>query len=266
MTLLNTKIAKAASSLEALGLTRYEATCYTTLLALGESEAKEIREYSNIPLAKVYQTLNELRQRGFVTVLEKERPARYIAAEPKIILTLLEKERSEAQQRVTEALDDVVKSHLPKRTPSFWPFFGEDNLEGILRKIIPEAQNEIICSISSRILARIGIDFKALKENRILLRALVADNDDFHFYSKWGFTIRRLLEIPFIPSFFESLTSVWQFGGREQIGILIVDHTDSVILVPIFPTEQIGVWVMDSDVIAAGKRFLDFLWDWFQDS
>lgn len=214
----------------------------------------------------MYQTLNELRQRGFVTVLEKERPARYIAAEPKIILTLLEKERSEAQKRVTEALDAVVKAHLPKRTPSFWPFFGEDNLDGVLRKIIPEAKNEIFCSLSSRILARIGIDFETLKENGIQLRALVVNDDDYYFYSKWGFTSRRLLEISFLPNFFESLTSVWQFGGREQIGILIVDHTDSVILVPIFPTEQIGVWVMDSDVIAAEKRLLDFLWDWFQDS
>ena len=61
----------------------------------------------------MYQTLNELRQRGFVTVLEKELPVRYIAAEPKIILTLFDKERSEAQKRVTEALDDVTKAHLP---------------------------------------------------------------------------------------------------------------------------------------------------------
>ena len=74
------------------------------------------------------------------------------------------------------------------------------------------------------------------------------------------------MEISFTPNFFESLTSVWPFGGREQIGILVVDHTDSVILVSIFPTEQIGVWVMDKDVIAAEKRFLGFLWDWFQDS
>ncbi|MFQ6126398.1 MAG: TrmB family transcriptional regulator [Candidatus Heimdallarchaeota archaeon] len=262
MTLSDSKIETAISTLEHAGLTRYEATCYATLLALGESEAKEIRQHSNIPLAKVYQTLNELKERGFVTTTSSLRPTRYSAAPPKVFLTLLEKERSETLVALNETLEEVEKARIPKRRPLFWPFNGEENLAWVLRKIIPEAKEEVFSSLSANLLARLGIEFKGNKERGIQLRAIAVDHADSKHYPEWGFTTRRLLNIPLIPPFYEALKMAWEFGTREQAGILIVDNTDSVIALPIFPKEQIGVWVMDEDIITVQKRFVNFMWEW----
>jgi len=77
-----------------------------------------------------------------------------------------------------------------------------------------EAKNEIFCSLSSRILERIGIDFEVLKENGIqlqhYLQITMISTSILNGGSQLG-DIRN----SFIPNFFESLTSVWQFGGRE---------------------------------------------------
>ncbi|MFX0194882.1 MAG: TrmB family transcriptional regulator [Candidatus Hodarchaeota archaeon] len=262
MTLLDSKIETAVGILERAGLTRYEATCYVTLLALGESEAKEIRQHSNIPLAKVYQTLNELIERGFVTATSSLRPTRYSVVPPKVFLTLLEKERSETLVALNETLEEVEKARIPKRRPLFWPFNGEENLVWVLRKIIPEAKEEIFSALSANLLARLGIEFKGIKERGIQLHAIAIDQADSKYYPEWGFTTRILLNIPLIPPFHEALKTAWEFGTREQFGILIIDNTDSVIALPIFPKEQIGVWVMDKDIITVQKRFVDFMWNW----
>lgn len=86
--------------LEAAGLTDYEATVLSYLMVMGESKASEIIEVSEVPSAKVYETLNELFRRGLV---EKKpgRPTLYIPKQPdEIISAIIAEKQSTFKEKI----------------------------------------------------------------------------------------------------------------------------------------------------------------------
>ncbi len=76
------EIKEIIEKLRELGFTEYEARAYTALLLLGEGKAEEISRKARIPLPRVYSTLESLKERGFIQILES-RPKRYCLIDPK---------------------------------------------------------------------------------------------------------------------------------------------------------------------------------------
>jgi sugar-specific transcriptional regulator TrmB len=67
--------------LHEMGLSEYESAAYLALLRQGQGTAKEISNASDIPQSRVYDVLEKLERRGFVTI-QMGRPKRYGAIEP----------------------------------------------------------------------------------------------------------------------------------------------------------------------------------------
>ncbi len=90
----------ARDLLEKAGLTDYEATVLSYLLVMGESKASEIIEVSDVPSAKVYETLNELFRLGMV---EKKpgRPTLYIPKAPtEIVNSMIEEKQKTLNEEI----------------------------------------------------------------------------------------------------------------------------------------------------------------------
>ena len=95
-----------AEKLTQLGFSQYEARTYVGLLVAGGATGYSIANETGVPQPKVYETLRRLVDRG-AAVLTGERPARYAAVPPSVLLSSLEKEfglKVEAARRGLESL------------------------------------------------------------------------------------------------------------------------------------------------------------------
>jgi sugar-specific transcriptional regulator TrmB len=96
--------------LEQLGFSPYEAKAYYALLRKHPANGYEVSKIAKIPTAKVYETLQRLKQKG--TVIEAE-PGRFYPLQPATLMARLRQEYTvameelEAQLQGTEPLPDI---------------------------------------------------------------------------------------------------------------------------------------------------------------
>jgi HTH-type transcriptional regulator, sugar sensing transcriptional regulator len=106
-----------AERLTQLGFSQYEARTYIGLLMSDGATGYSVANETGVPQPKVYETLRRLVDRG-AAMLTGEKPARYAAVAPAVLLSALEKEFTEkvtAARRSLETLParDVAERRLP---------------------------------------------------------------------------------------------------------------------------------------------------------
>lgn len=98
-----------AEQLTRLGFSQYEARTYVGLLTSDGATGYTLANETGVPQPKVYETLRRLVDRG-AAVLTAERPARYAAVAPAVLLSALQKEftaRLDAARQGLESLPDT---------------------------------------------------------------------------------------------------------------------------------------------------------------
>lgn len=108
--------------LQQIGLNKYEAEAYTTLLAEGPLTGYELGKRSAVPLSRSYEILERLTQKGLALVQPAD-PPRYAAADPEAFVA-----RTRAAQTATlDALASALTA-LPRaqQADDFWIVRGRD--------------------------------------------------------------------------------------------------------------------------------------------
>jgi len=103
--------AKVLSSLNAIGLTQYEAKVYTALASEGVATAKDISNICGIPYGKVYEILTSLANKGFILVLPSK-PMKYKVVNPDKVVDII---KSNNLKKIEDAKKVILKellSHL----------------------------------------------------------------------------------------------------------------------------------------------------------
>ncbi|MGH7764620.1 MAG: TrmB family transcriptional regulator [Candidatus Dormibacteraceae bacterium] len=101
-----------AERLTQLGFSQYEARTYVGLLMSDGATGYSIANETGVPQPKVYETLRRLVDRG-AAVLTAERPSRYAAVPPSVLLAGLEKAFGTKVEAARLSLES-----LPERTPA----------------------------------------------------------------------------------------------------------------------------------------------------
>jgi len=70
------------ADLRDVGLSKYEARAYRSLLESGPTTAKTLSEASGVPMGRIYDVLNSLEQHRLVRSQAASRPKKYVAVEP----------------------------------------------------------------------------------------------------------------------------------------------------------------------------------------
>src|SRR3989344_4767744 len=91
------------SSLLEMGFSQKETQVYTALLGLGKGAVSEITRKAGINRTTGYDILNDLVQKGLVSVSGKEPKQEFIAESPDKILAYLEAELDQKQKNLKEA-------------------------------------------------------------------------------------------------------------------------------------------------------------------
>jgi hypothetical protein len=129
----------AVDLLQRLGLNKYEAEAYFTLLAEGPLTGYELGKRSSVPLSKSYETLERLARRGLVLVQPGE-PPRYLAERPERFMAQTRADH----ERVLGALAAVLaEQQRADPADQFWVIRGRANILARARATIAESQGDI---------------------------------------------------------------------------------------------------------------------------
>ncbi len=97
--------------LQELGFNRRESQCYTSLLELGSSKVGNIVKKTGIPSSKIYEILDKLMKRGFVSYVIKNNIKHYQASDPKSLINYIEEKKKKIEQVLPELLLKQKLSH-----------------------------------------------------------------------------------------------------------------------------------------------------------
>jgi sugar-specific transcriptional regulator TrmB len=93
--------------LEKLGLSSYEAKAYLALMQKSPANGYEVSKLSKIPAAKIYETLNKLKNKGFILANDYIEPVRYYPVPPADVLATLQAEYMSTIDALKMELDHV---------------------------------------------------------------------------------------------------------------------------------------------------------------
>jgi len=91
-------------TLQEFGLKRRESACYLALLELGSSRVGDIVKKTGIPSSKIYEVLDHLIKRGFVTYVTKNNVRQFQASDPKNFLNLIDERRRDMEEILPQLL------------------------------------------------------------------------------------------------------------------------------------------------------------------
>lgn len=126
--------------LEELGLGRREALTYVALVELGSSKVGVIVKRTGIPSSKIYEILDKLIKRGFVSYVIKGKVKFYQAADPRNLLAYIEEKKKKVQDVLPQLL---LKQKFVKRH-SVEMYEGQKALFSLFTDLIKEGKpNEL---------------------------------------------------------------------------------------------------------------------------
>lgn len=195
--------------LRTLGLTKYEADVYLSLMRLGSADASDIASVSGVPLGRMYSILNALHEKKIIR-LQETRPRKYASVEPETAMKyLLDAQRFKLQQtslalgetaiELEKELRGIKKSPQEKQ---FWTaaLGSEETLDIIIEQI--NQVNEEMCitvgypEFSKYILS----ENKKSSSKKALLRALergakfrmLVDRNIDYGSERWDDTVKSI--------------------------------------------------------------------------
>jgi HTH-type transcriptional regulator, sugar sensing transcriptional regulator len=125
--------------LQQIGLNKYEAEAYYTLLAEGPLTGYELGKRSQVPLSRSYEILERLAQKGLALVQPGD-PPRYLAEDPKRFL-------GQVRQTMTTTLDALADSlstlSHAETASEFWVIRGRQHIVARAKAMIADAQRSI---------------------------------------------------------------------------------------------------------------------------
>jgi predicted transcriptional regulator len=125
--------------LQQIGLNKYEAEAYYTLLSDGPLTGYELGKRSQVPLSRSYEILERLAQKGLALVQPGE-PPRYIAGEPQQFLGQVRSAMSATLDALASALASLSR---PDTSAEFWVLRGQQHILARTQALIASAQLSI---------------------------------------------------------------------------------------------------------------------------
>ncbi len=155
----NNLIEELKEFLKNMKLSSYAIASYISLLPTNILTAKEISKRSSVPGGRIYEVLEDLKEKGLIRIQES-RPKKYIAIPPNLAFhNLISHLTEENQRKITSLINiakklesDLYKSDLMKRSETsrvFWSTaLGYISIESLYINSIKELEEELLINVS----------------------------------------------------------------------------------------------------------------------
>jgi HTH-type transcriptional regulator, sugar sensing transcriptional regulator len=136
---------RVIESLKSLGLTKYESLVYIALLKLVSATASEIHEISGVPRASVYTVIDQLLDKGLVSVSQSA-PKRFAAFPPEDAITRLLGHIERDAQYARDSLSLIYLERAstgPGNEELIWNIYGIESIKKKFIDVISGARQEV---------------------------------------------------------------------------------------------------------------------------
>jgi len=222
-----------------LGLNKYESRVYLTLVSEGISTAKNISDITSIPYGKVYEIINSLATKGFVTTLPSK-PMKCQAISPKDVITMMKDKMHERFSKLEkQALKELEPLFAESRKfteskSAFWMINGRANLNKKMEELIAKAKKQICIYASENGLKRLVIHKEPLLEaksrNVDIFVGSTITKDNIEDANSMSFCqLRHVNDVP---------SQLLSIDGKESLMIEPVPDDDNIVY-----GRDLGVWI-----------------------
>lgn len=140
---MKSKESNIVNELIKIGLNKYEAMVYITLLQTPEITAYEIGKRSGVPQSKIYDTVKELVNKCIV-ILNGVDPIKYVAIP---LEEFLDRYKMETEHTINYLKENIKDINNAKIADYMWHFYGKDQTSDKIKKMIKNAKGSIYLDI-----------------------------------------------------------------------------------------------------------------------
>jgi sugar-specific transcriptional regulator TrmB len=125
--------------LQDIGFTQRESKVYTSLLELGSSAVGKLIQKSGIPSSKIYESLEKLKLKGFVSsVIQKNRQV-FTAAPPETILDYLDEQRRHTAESLLPKLKILERQDKAEKEATLYE--GLRGIKAVYERMLRETKS-----------------------------------------------------------------------------------------------------------------------------
>lgn len=251
----------ALEELRSFGLSAYEAQAYTTLLALGPTDAATVGQRAGIPFGRVYDVLHALVGRNLAQVREG-RPKLFVPVPPREALEALlharKRELAEQAERLSRVAPSLEEELARLGRAAQWratPYhvtLGRHDARLTLAEVVKEAKRDILASLEfERFEPTDKVVFEAIQgavERGVPIRALLRPQDLQMILGGEFMEPLSRLALPYLGENLEVRVS-----DKAQVPFSVTDRERVTLGVrdPVHPEQHFAVVVLKDAKVAA---------------
>jgi sugar-specific transcriptional regulator TrmB len=242
--------------LKSLGLTKYEALVYIALLKVASATASEIHESSGVPRASVYTVIDQLLDKGLVSVSQSS-PKRFAAFSPDDAVARL---MDHIERDADYVRDSLSLMYLERTSPEagceelIWNIYGIENIKKRLIHLISDAQQEI------RLIAHPRIISPDVRQNLISIANHVSVEIITQYWAGDpplpGNIKVYIMKYPDIPK--EIDTAKDMMSG----GICIIDGKSVMVFIGLDEVDAVALFSESEGFIRFFERYYSLIFNW----
>ncbi|MFA5796749.1 MAG: helix-turn-helix domain-containing protein [Candidatus Woesearchaeota archaeon] len=134
--------------LDKMGFSTYKKRAYLALIKLEKAKVGEIAKKTNIPSSKIYETLNWLYAKGYISVVSPH-PLIYRANDPKPIIGSEIKLQMNALKEIEEELKKIKTGLTVAERGSFQIIYGRDAFYTKVKESVNTSKKSIVAIVKS---------------------------------------------------------------------------------------------------------------------
>jgi sugar-specific transcriptional regulator TrmB len=239
----------ARQVLREIGLNAYEIDTYAALLEGGQMTAMEISRKAKVPYSKIYETLNLLKDKGWIKSVET-RPTKYYPISPLEALATakikLEDKYMGWEQTIAGELQPLYEKRELVEHPDILILHGQQGVMAKLEEIFKKATKEIMIAapeFAKNIIAMTTFSPEILQKTHANIKLMVAGKAE-----DW--------------KSLKGMASIGELRVRDQMfgGGIIVDGKEAILLLG-EEKPSLVIWSNHVGLVRFAREYFQFLWD-----
>ena len=237
--------------LEGIGLSRQEALVYLASLKLGISKASVIAQKCNVGRGAVYYILKLLKEKGFVSEVNKSGVKFYSTIAPERIIEMIEDESEKKKTIIKEVLSELKNLEKSALNPPVIEVFeGVEGFKSLTSKLLEKPNQELRGYVSNKILEfmpHFHIQFRKRRTKRNIRIKAISERTPLLKEIK-KLDKKELRRLRFNDNLFQ---------GSDMLYYVL---DDAVAIIKTNEKEQLGVYIKDKSLARLQKNIFDEIW------
>lgn len=200
--------------IEEVGLSEQEAKVYLALLKLGTSLASRVSSETKINRSLVYQLLDKLINKGFVSYVIRENRRYYRAVHPEKLLDILK----EKEEKLKSMLPKLTSLYPPKeKKPVVEVLEGKEGIKTMLKDIFRVNKTWYAFGSSGtapEILPYFVEHWEKERQRRKIKLVVICNDSPAGRKRGKEFSKMKFTEVKYMPNKYISPTSTWIYGYK----------------------------------------------------